>query len=161
MPVSCLFRRYLWSLFYLGLFCLLLQAPTPAYLGVPFFLFHVKWSEVEWMSLSHVWLFATPWTVAHQAPLSMGFSRQEYWSGLPFHFPGDLSNLGIEPRSPTFQAGSLPSEPPGKPVTLYKRLSNKLWAWHFVLFFYLSKILWAFYEHNDYLNLGMAFPYSI
>ena len=45
----------------------------------------------------HVWLFATPWTVAHQAPLSMGFSRQEYWSGLPFPPPGDLPKPGIEP----------------------------------------------------------------
>ena len=47
--------------------------------------------------LSHVRLFATPWTVAHQAPPSMGFSRQEYWSGLPFRSPGDLPNPGIEP----------------------------------------------------------------
>ena len=46
-------------------------------------------------------LFATPWTVAHQAPPSMGFSRQEYWSGVPFPFPGDLPDPGIEPRSPT------------------------------------------------------------
>ena len=56
----------------------------------------------------------TPWTVAHQAPLSMGFSRQGYWSGLPCPPPGDLPNPGIEPRSPTLQADSLPSEPPGK-----------------------------------------------
>ena len=58
---------------------------------------------------------ATPWTVAHQAPLSMGFSRQEYWSGLPFSSPGDLSNPGIEPGSPTLQADALLSEPPGNP----------------------------------------------
>ena len=61
-------------------------------------------------------LFATPWTVAHLAPLSMGFSRQEYWSGLPFPFPGNIPNLGIEPRSPELQAGALTSEPPGKPI---------------------------------------------
>ena len=60
-------------------------------------------------------LFMTPWTVAHQA-LSMEFSRQEYWSGLPFPSPGDLPSPGIEPRSPTLQADFLPSEPPGKPV---------------------------------------------
>ena len=66
-------------------------------------------------SLSHVRLFATPWTVAHQAPPSMGFSRKEYWSGLPFPSPGDLPDPGIEPRSPTLQADSLTSEPPGKP----------------------------------------------
>ena len=57
----------------------------------------------------------TPWTVAFQAPLSMEFSRQEYRSGLPFPSPGDLSNPWIEPGSPTLQADSLPSEPPGKP----------------------------------------------
>ena len=55
----------------------------------------------------------TPWTVAHQAPLSMDFSRQEHWSGLPFRFAGDLPDLGIKPRSPALQADSLPSEPPG------------------------------------------------
>ena len=63
--------------------------------------------------LSRVRLFATPWTVACQAPPSMGFSRQEYWSGLPFPSTGDLPNPGIEPRSPALQADSLPSEPPG------------------------------------------------
>ena len=62
--------------------------------------------------LSRVRLFATPWTVAHQAPQSMEFSRQEYWSGVPFPSPGDLPNPGIEPRSPTLQADTLPSEPP-------------------------------------------------
>ena len=58
----------------------------------------VPWSEVK--SLSCVQLFATPWTVAYQAPQSMGFSRQEYWSGLPFPSPGDLPDPGIKPRSP-------------------------------------------------------------
>ena len=60
--------------------------------------------------LSRVQLF-----VAHQAPPSMGFSRQEYWSGLPFPSPGDLPDPGIKPRSPTLQADALTSEPPGKP----------------------------------------------
>ena len=69
--------------------------------------------KVKW--LSRVRLFATPWTVAHQAPPSMGFSRQEYWSGLPFPSPGDLPDPGIEPRSPALQADALTSEPPGKP----------------------------------------------
>ena len=54
--------------------------------------------------------FVTPWTVACRAPLSMGFFRQEYWSGLPFPAPGDLPNPGIKPRSPTLQADSLPTE---------------------------------------------------
>ena len=60
------------------------------------------WSEVK--LLSCVWPFANPWTGAHQAPPSMEFSRQEYWSGLPFPFPGDLPDSGIEPRSPSLQA---------------------------------------------------------
>ena len=59
--------------------------------------------------------FATPWTVAYQAPQSVGFSRQEYWSGLPFPSPEDLPNPGIELGSPALQADTLPSEPPGKP----------------------------------------------
>ena len=59
-------------------------------------------------------LFEIPWTVAHQVPLSMGFSRQEYRTGLPFPSPGDLPNPGIKPRSPTLRADFLPSEPPGK-----------------------------------------------
>ena len=65
-------------------------------------------------SLSRVQFFATPWTVDYQAPSSMGFSRQECWSGLPFPSPGDLPDPGIKPGSPTLQADALPSEPPGK-----------------------------------------------
>ena len=57
-----------------------------------------------------------PWTVAHQAPPSRGFSRQEYWSGLPFPSPGDLPDPGIEPRFPRLQADALISAPPGKPL---------------------------------------------
>ena len=57
-----------------------------------------------------------PWIVAHQVPPSMGFSRQEYWSGLPFLSAGDLPDPGIEPRSSALQADALPSEPPGKPT---------------------------------------------
>ena len=65
---------------------------------------------------SRVRLCATPRTVAHQASLSMGFSRQEYWSGLPFPSPEDLHDPGIKPRSPALQVDSLLSEPPGKPA---------------------------------------------
>ena len=71
--------------------------------------------KVKVKSLSRVQLFATPWTVTYQAPLSIGFSRQEYWSGLPFPSPGDLPDPGIEPGSPTLQAEALTSELPGKP----------------------------------------------
>ena len=74
-------------------------------------LFHLK---VKVKSLSHVRLSVTVWTVAHQAPQSMGFSRQEYWSGLPFLSPGDLPDPGIKPRPPSLQADALTSEPPGK-----------------------------------------------
>ena len=64
-------------------------------------------------SVSRVQLFATLWTVAHQAPPSMEFSRQEYWSGLPFPSPEDFPNQRIEPGSPALQGDTLPSEPPG------------------------------------------------
>ena len=77
----------------------------------------VKQKKVKVKSLSRVRLLATPWTVSHQAPPSMGFSRQEYWSGLPFPSPGDLPNPGIEPGSLALQTDALPSEPPGKPKT--------------------------------------------
>ena len=75
---------------------------------------------VEVKLLSRVRLFATPWTVVYQAPQSMGFSRQEYWSGVSFPSPGDLPDPGIKPRSPALQADALPSEPPGKPLCVLK-----------------------------------------
>ena len=65
--------------------------------------------------LSHVRLFVIQWTVAYRAPLSMAFSRQEYWSGVPFPSPGDPPNPGIEPRSPALRADALLSDPPRKP----------------------------------------------
>ena len=71
-------------------------------------LIFIKW---KWKSLSHVRLFETLWTVDSQAPLSMRFSRQEYWSGLPFPIPWDLPDPGIKPRSPALQADSSPAEP--------------------------------------------------
>ena len=74
----------------------------------------LKKFKVKVKSLSRVRLFATPWTIAHQAPPFMGFSRQEYWSGLPFPSPEDLPNPGTEPKSLALQVGSLPSEPSGK-----------------------------------------------
>ena len=78
-----------------------------------------------------VQLFATPLTVAHQAPLPMGFSRQEYWNGLPFPSPGALPNPGTEPRSPTLQAEPVPSELPGKHILLvyyiFKNLTGLPW----------------------------------
>ena len=75
-------------------------------------------------SLSHIRLFGIPWTVAYQTPPSMGFSRQKYWSGVPFSSPGYLSDPGIKLSSPTLQADTLPSEPPAKPMLDLKDKSN-------------------------------------
>ena len=72
--------------------------------------------------LSRVRLFVNPWTVAHQAPPYKEFSRQEYWSGLPFPSPGDLPYPRIEPRSSALQADALPSEAPGSPTIIQKLL---------------------------------------
>ena len=74
-----------------------------------------------------------PWTVASQAPLSMGFSRQEYWSELPFSSPGDLPNPGIETWSPALQADSLQSEPPGKSTSL-PRIPHHSHCWTTAIF---------------------------
>ena len=78
---------------------------------------------MRYMYLSHSVVsdsFVTPWTLACQAPLSMGFSRQEYWSGLPSATPGDLPDSGIKPRSPASPAGRFFSTvPPGKPLKIY------------------------------------------
>ena len=73
----------------------------------------ILFALVKMKSLSCVRLFVTPWTVAYQATPSMGFSRQECWSGLPLPSPGDLPDPGIEPGSPALQADALPSKPPG------------------------------------------------
>ena len=101
--------------------------------------FYTLWKKVKVKLLSRVRLFATPRTVAYQAPPSMGFSRQEHWSGLPFPSPADLPNPGIEPRSPALQTDALPSEPPGKP--------------------YIMK--WSQYDHlNDHNSFHMS-PYKV
>ena len=94
--------------------------------------------EVEFEVKSQ--LFSTPWIVARQAPLSMEFSRQEYWSGLPFSSPGDLPYPRIEPVSPEIWEDSLPSEPPRKPLiftvfevkfTKHKMYHFKVYIWWF------------------------------
>ena len=98
-------------------------APTPHQSGAPSHLPPIPPDEPSLLSrrssvcvcISRVQLFATPWTAAHQAPLSMGFFRQEYWNGWPCPPPGDLPDPGIESTSPTLWADFLPSEPPGKP----------------------------------------------
>ena len=70
-------------------------------------------AAVPW--LSRIRLFVTPWTVANQAPLSMGFPRQEYWGGVPFPSPGNFPDPGIEPMSPALAGGFFTIEAPGKP----------------------------------------------
>ena len=83
-----------------------------------------KWKKVK--SLSRVWLFVTLWTVAYQAHQSMGFSRQEYWSGLSFPSPRDLPEPAIKWGSPALQTDALPSEPPGKSLKNVRTLINQL-----------------------------------
>ena len=80
----------------------------------------VKWSEVKWSHSVMSDSLRPHGLEPAQAPLSMGFSRQEYWSGLPFPSPGDLPNPGIKPGSPALQADALSSEPPGKPSKGYR-----------------------------------------
>ena len=82
--------------------------------------FFCEYNDTKVKSLSRVRLFAAPWTAASQAPPSMGFSRQEYWSGLPLPSPGDLPDYGVEPGSPSLQVDALPSKPPGKPPVIPK-----------------------------------------
>ena len=94
-------------------------------------------------SVSHVWLFASPWTIANQAPLSMGFSRQEYWSGLPFPSPEDLPGPGIEPRSPALQANLFMVWATEKNLTLIPpKYVSPVWI-TLLKFRYSSK--WIFY----------------
>ena len=97
---------------------------------------------------------AIPWTVAHQAPLSVEFSRQEYWSGFPCPSPEDLPNLGIKLGSSTLQADSLPSEPPGKPIyniCIFRKrwyiYKSVVCRWTFGLFVYLGCCKWCCCEH--------------
>ena len=109
------------------------RGSVPALAGVP-----LKTSQICGKHRTGIWQqwndyvshFATPWTVAWQALISMGFSMQEDWSRLPFPSPGNLPDPGIEPKSPRLQADSLPSEPPEKPVATMQReikyLNDKL-----------------------------------
>ena len=99
--------------------------------SISYYILLLKLLKVKVKSISHVRLFATLWTVAHQASPSMGFSRQEYWSGLPFPFPGDLPDPGIKPSSPAVEADALTSEPPNSYFP-----SNGLWSILYVFSLY-------------------------
>ena len=116
--VSCISRWVLYDQHHLG-------SPTYMFMYWQFYTQESKEAtfehkvKVKMKSLTHVLLFATPWAVAYQTPPSIEFSRQEYWSRLPFLSPEDLPDPGIKPRSPALQADALPSEP------LLKILSSK------------------------------------
>ena len=106
-------------------------------------------------SLSYVWLFVTSWTVAHQVPLSMGFSKQDYWNGLPFPSPGDLPDPGIEPASTPLARVFFTTEPPGKPMYVLRVHCKKQWVLPFNL---VSKI------ENDkvsWIHKSQMFPDSV
>ena len=134
---SCSIYPFLSGLFHLALcfqdsFMLQHMSELPSFLrlnNIPLYVhptlypFIHQW-KVKVKSLNRVRLFTTPWTVAYQAPPSMGFSRQEYRSGLPFPSPGDLPDPGIKPWSPAFQADTLTSEPPGKSLKSTYLLKN-------------------------------------
>ena len=104
-------------------------------------------------TLSHVWLSVTPWTVAHWAPWSMGFSRRECWSRLPLPPPGDLPDPGIEHKSPVLAGGFFTSEPPGKPTDCDPSI-----------FFFKDFLMWTifkvFIELVTVLPLFYAFWFS-
>ena len=89
-------------------------------------LVNIMHEKMKVKSLSGFQLFVTKWTVAYQASPSMGFSRKEYWSGLPLPSPGDLPDPGIALRSPALRADALPSEPPGKPQYTYYTAAKSL-----------------------------------
>ena len=93
-------------------------------------------------SLSHVWLFVTPWTAAHQAPLSMRFSRQGYWSGLPFPSLGDLPNPGVKPGSPALPADPLLTE---LRVSMYTNLQ-----------FTMTFQIYHFYQYGTTIKVGIV-----
>ena len=116
-------------------------------------------------SLSHAQLFAIPWTAAHQASLFMGFSRQGYWSGLPFPSPGDLPDPGIKPRSPALQARSLPTELPGKLKYIIYKVAGQMLkpSWSFLLWSSLMAcpIAIAFLscqQNTDFVEAAMCQP---
>ena len=94
---------------------------------------HIKYQTIyKCYSLSRAQLFATPWTAAHQAPPSMRFSRQGYWSGVPFPSPGDLPNPGIEPAPPALAGRFFTTAPPGNPC--FNKNPDKLMLYNLLIY---------------------------
>ena len=121
--------------------------------------------KVKVKLLRHVRLFATPWTVAYQALQSMGFSRQEYWSGLPFPSPGDLPNPGIKLGSPALQTDTLPSEPCSLGISNFLEVISSLS--HSVVFLYFfaciaeeSLLISSCYSLELSIQMLMSFLFS-
>ena len=113
------------------------------------------WTIVKVKSLSCVQLFATPWTVAYYTPSSMGFSRQEYWSGLPLPSPEDLPDPGSNPF-PTLKADALPSEPPGKS----QHCPNEKVKMRMLIGFALSVKLSEVIIRKDYIRILKRLKYK-
>ena len=111
--------------------------PDASSMPTPFNLFLFWQGSFSAQLLRHVWLFAIPWTVACQAPQSMDFSKQEYWSGYPLPTTGNLPDPGIETASPPLAGGFFTTAPPGKPQdipTIYKIHSiSSVWITNFCL----------------------------
>ena len=147
----------------LPLFLSLLLHPPPPPFSLPSHSGSLSFAVSPCVShFSRVGLFATPWTVAHEAPLSMGFSRQEYGSGLPFPSPGDLPDTGIEAESPALQADSLLSAPgiatptPSLPHSALGLSDSRiLWVCH-------SDSLWAFASLSQPISqCSLCLPLSV
>ena len=118
-----------------------------------------KHCSVQFSSVAQSCLtLCNPWTVACQAPPSMGFSRQEYWSGLPFPSPGDLPDPGIEPKSPSLQADALPSEPPGKPQ---KSIRKRKYIYSMYCIYRYHKFTSSVYKMNHLSVPTLILPYMI
>ena len=110
--------------------------------------------KVNMLVIQCAWLLVAPWTVAHQLPLSVGFSRQEYWNGLPFSSPGNLPDPGIKPRSLTLQADSLPSEPRVTTLKVTEEDLNPALTLTCALLQFTTKAkVWTNKQANNKLNL--------
>ena len=128
------------------------------------------WIQLKSESVSHSVMFetfVTPWTLARHTPLSMEFSRQEYWSGMPFPSPEDLPNLGIEPMSPALQVDSSPSKPSGKNLTSHLQSSSNEILFLIAHAHQFDRVLWREYlvlirvSWNSFLRWWLFLKYVV